>query len=199
MILWNLQCFSIPLLFGIMGMVWARRMYIPSLIMAFGAIFVFNRYEYLYSWDIVKFTQVAWIPLSIFAAGFIAHVLTHSRYSLRIAFILPAVSLVMASMGFLWQSGTEGFQVWKEDTNVGNHTALWMELPGKTSAISSMPLLGSGRMCKQARLPCCPRRKGHSTRQSWQACRSCSQDGEIIHWDSERKRSTGERKCSKIL
>ncbi|MEK7562803.1 MAG: hypothetical protein AAB544_00205 [Patescibacteria group bacterium] len=131
MILWNLQCFSIPLLFGIMGMVWARRMYIPSLIMAFGAIFVFNRYEYLYSWDIVKFTQVAWIPLSIFAAGFIAHVLTHSRYSLRIAFILPAVSLVMASMGFLWQSGTEGFQAWKEDTNVGNHTALWMELPRK--------------------------------------------------------------------
>ncbi|OGJ60047.1 hypothetical protein A2881_03470 [Candidatus Peribacteria bacterium RIFCSPHIGHO2_01_FULL_55_13] len=131
MILWNLQCFSIPLLFGIMGMVRARRMHIPSLIIAFSAIFVFNRYEYLYSWDIVKFTQVAWIPLSIFAAGFIAHVLTHSRYALRIASILPAVFLVIASMGFLWQSGTEGFQAWKKGMNVGNHTALWMELPRK--------------------------------------------------------------------
>lgn len=131
MILWNLQCFSIPLLMGIAGMVRTRRVSIPSLMMAFSAIFVFNRYEYLYSWDIVKFTQVAWIPLSIFAAGFIAHTLTHRRYSLRLVSILPAVSLVIASMGFLWQFSAEGFQAWKKGIIVGEHTALWMEFPQK--------------------------------------------------------------------
>ncbi|MBM3227721.1 hypothetical protein FJZ27_02550 [Candidatus Peribacteria bacterium] len=131
MTLWNIQCFSIPLLAGIAGMVRTRRMYIPSLMMAFSAMFVFNFYEYLYSWDIVKFTQVAWIPLSIFAAGFIAHTLTHRRRSVQLVSIVPAVSLVIASMGFLWQFSTEGFQAWKNGANVGEHTALWMEFPQK--------------------------------------------------------------------
>ncbi len=131
MILWNLQCFSIPFLFGIMGMIRARKMSMPALIMALGSLFVFNGYTYLYSWDIVKFTQVVWLPLAIFAAGYLAYLLTHGRYYWRVAALVPSVCLVAANMMFLWHWGSEGFRAWYIGDNVGMHTALWMEFPRK--------------------------------------------------------------------
>jgi hypothetical protein len=131
MILWNLQAFSVPLLCGIMGMIRARKMYMPALIMALSALFVFNRYTYLYSWDIVKFTQVAWLPLAIFAGGYLAYLLTHARYYWRVAVLFPALCLVIANMVFLWRWDIEGFRAWNTGENVGEHTALWLEFPRK--------------------------------------------------------------------
>ena len=131
MVLWNLQCFSIPLLFGIAGMIRARRMIMPSLIMTLGALFVFNRYTYAYSWDIVKFTQVAWLPLAIFASGYLGYLITHSRFLIRTAAIIPAVCLIVASMSSLWQFSAEGYDAWKYGTNPSGHTAFWIQFSQK--------------------------------------------------------------------
>lgn len=131
MILWNLQCFAVPLLFGILGMIRAKKMFMPALIMAFSALFVFNCFTYIYSGDIVKFTQVAWLPLAIFAGGYLAYLLTHVRYYWRAAVLLPSLCLIIANMVFLRQWGIEGFRAWNIGENVGAHTALWLEFPRK--------------------------------------------------------------------